>query len=103
MEELEATQSIHHHTHQENNIAYDTAIINMSDVPHPRHPDHQSGISDDAAVAEHDLIARAEEEEERMHPDSGNAAPATGVDTKATGDKKDGPLDKIKNALHMNK
>lgn len=31
-----------------------------------RHPHAETGITDEAAIAEHDLIARAEEEEERV-------------------------------------
>lgn len=34
--------------------------------PHPRHPHAETGISDEAAEEGHDLIARAEEEEERV-------------------------------------
>lgn len=33
---------------------------------HPRHPHAETGITDEAAEEGHDLIARAEEEEERV-------------------------------------
>jgi hypothetical protein len=38
----------------------------MSGVRHPRHPHAETGITDEAAIEGHDLIARAEEEEERV-------------------------------------
>ena len=38
----------------------------MSDIPHPRHPGYETGISDEAAIEERDLIAQAEDEERRV-------------------------------------
>ncbi|TWU70485.1 hypothetical protein ED733_000353 [Metarhizium rileyi] len=69
-----------------------------------RHPHHKTGITDEAAIEGHDLIARAEEEEERMHPDK--PAPRMPV-TNPGGDQmkpeKESTMDKVKHALHMDK
>ncbi|KAG8406032.1 hypothetical protein J3458_021373 [Metarhizium acridum] len=78
--------------------------------PNPRHPDYETGITDEAAIEGHDLIARAEEEEERMHPDK--PEPAMPVSNPAAGEpaaeqakhgKKESTMDKVKHALHLDK
>lgn len=34
--------------------------------PNPRHPDYETGLTDEAVIEGHDLIQHAEEEEERV-------------------------------------
>ncbi|KAH0592398.1 hypothetical protein MHUMG1_09899 [Metarhizium humberi] len=94
--------------------------------PNPRHPDYETGLTDEAVIEGHDLIQHAEEEEERvcsasnspttgqvfanhvnqMHPDKPEptmpvANPPAGQQAKH--DKKESTMDKVKHALHLNK
>ncbi|GAO15166.1 uncharacterized protein UV8b_04673 [Ustilaginoidea virens] len=84
----------------------------MSDIPHPRHPGYETGISDEAAIEERDLIAQAEDEERRLHPDksTGSQPANTGSEHKepthveSSKEKKhESPLDKVKHVLHLDK
>jgi hypothetical protein len=74
----------------------------------------KTGISDEAAVAEHDLMAQADREEQRLHPSDSmtedpNERAAAGIGGAApshqpgTTRRKESIVDKIKDALHMNK
>ncbi|KHN93925.1 uncharacterized protein MAM_08232 [Metarhizium album ARSEF 1941] len=75
-------------------------------MTNPRHPDYETGITDEAAIEGHDLIARAEEEEERMHPDKPEPAmPAVGhpAEGQAKHGKKESTMEKVKHALHLDK
>ncbi|KID83366.1 hypothetical protein MGU_09364 [Metarhizium guizhouense ARSEF 977] len=74
--------------------------------PNPRHPDYETGLTDEAVIEGHDLIQHAEEEEERMHPDKPEptmpvANPPAGQQAKH--EKKESTMDKVKHALHLDK
>ncbi|RMJ12425.1 hypothetical protein BHE90_015260 [Fusarium euwallaceae] len=67
-------------------------------------PKEPTGLNDEAAVETHDLIHRAEEEEQKMHgshaltqPDSGPSEGKTG------GQQHHSTMEKVKEALHMKK
>ncbi|KAI9148180.1 hypothetical protein HJFPF1_12006 [Paramyrothecium foliicola] len=71
-----------------------------------------TGISDEAAVAEHDLMANAEREEQRLHPtdsmteDPNEQSRPTGLGSSAPGKqpgRKESIADKVKEALHLKK
>ena len=75
---------------------------------------NKTGISDEAAIAEHDLMASAEREEQRLHPtdsmtEDPNESRSAGVgnapsDNQAAGGRrKESIVDKVKDALHLKK
>ncbi|RDA95555.1 hypothetical protein CP533_1229 [Ophiocordyceps camponoti-saundersi (nom. inval.)] len=72
-----------------------------------------SGITDEAAIEGHDLIQRAEEEEERLHSHDRDTSQTKKQTEGAPGDSEPGgdrtttsgqsTLDKVKEVLHLNK
>lgn len=67
-------------------------------------PKAPTGLDDETAVETHDLIHRAEEEEQKMHGSHALTQPDSGPsEGKTAGQHSHSTMDKVKKALHMEK
>ncbi|KAJ4317743.1 hypothetical protein N0V84_007180 [Fusarium piperis] len=70
-------------------------------------PKAPTGLDDEAAVETHDLIHRAEEEEQKLHGSHAlteqDSGPTEGKTAGLGGQHKESTMDKVKEALHLKK
>ncbi|CAM1510666.1 Fc.00g010010.m01.CDS01 [Cosmosporella sp. VM-42] len=73
--------------------------------PPKQHLHNPTGITDEVGVEAHDLIHNAEMEEQKMHGKDAMCADDPGPKSGLGSESKDskGPMEKVKDALHLNK